>query len=216
MDGTAGVTPKTFHRIWLDEDGRDPIPAKFEAFWDRFKELHPGWRFVTWQSVEGLDWMRCRETFDAQTTHAGRSDVLRYEVVAQFGGIYVDTDVEPLRSFEPLLDEPFAGWEDRNMICPTVIGAPAGHPATEALVRYLPDWERMHRGKPPNKATGPYFLTAQWRHRKDVRLLPPSAFYPVHWSDKASLGGPYPPESFAVHHWNASWLPNGPPQRARV
>lgn len=204
------MIPRIFHRIWLDE----PVPIGFEVFWRRLKDLHPGWQFVTWSDSGELDFMRCREVFDAATTHAGRSDVLRYEVLATFGGIYLDTDVEPLRAFDELLEgDPFAGWEDDRLICPTVMGSEAGAPAIEALIRDLPAWAARHAGRPPNQQTGPHFLTHEWRRRLDVRLLRPRAFYPVHWSRKRDLGGPYPPESFAVHHWAAGWLPDGPPQR---
>ena len=194
----------------------EPVPDRLDGFWNRLEELHPGWKFVTWASSdrEALSWMRCWDVFDAQETWAGKSDVLRYEVLAAFGGIYVDADVEPLKSFEPLLDGgPFAGWEDERLLCPTVMGSPAGHPAIESLITLLPSWAGARSGAPPNQATGPYFLTRFWRWRTDVRLLPPVAFYPVHWSEKRKLGGPYPAESYAVHHWDAGWLPAGPPQR---
>jgi mannosyltransferase OCH1-like enzyme len=159
--------------------------------------------------------MRCKREFDQAKTWAGKSDVLRYELLATFGGLYVDTDVEPLRPFDELLNgEAFIGWEDRNLLCPTVMGSPAGHPAMLALLEALPAWFRTYRGAPPNRQTGPYFVTRHLRGRSDVRLLPPETFYPVHWSSKKDLGGPYPMESLAVHHWNAGWLPNGPPQRA--
>lgn len=205
------MIPRTFHRIWLDE----PIPEQFEAFWDGFKQFHPGWRFVTWQSSspEALPFMRCRDVFDQAKTWAGKSDVLRYEVLNELGGVYVDTDVECLRPFDELVQVPFAGWEDHNMICPTVMGSPPGHPAIETLIEQLPRWAAKRPKAPPNQQTGPHFLTRMWKDRPDVRLLDPEAFYPVHWSRKRDLGGPYPAESFAVHHWNAGWLPDGPPQR---
>jgi mannosyltransferase OCH1-like enzyme len=205
------MIPKVLHRVWLDE----PIPEVFEGYWRTFQRLHPGWRFVTWATSESLGWLRCLDVFQRQTTWAGKSDVARYEVLARFGGIYVDTDVEPLRAFDDLLDgPPFAAWEDTRMICPTVMGSPATHPAIEALVEGLPRWANARAHRPPNQQTGPYFLTKMWRHRPDVRLLPPETFYPVHWSERARLGGPYPAGSYAVHHWNAGWLPDGPPQRA--
>lgn len=205
------MIPRIFHRIFLD----DPIPDGFESYWERFQALHPSWEFYTWDDSRQLDWMRNREAFDRADTHAGRSDVLRYEILARVGGVYVDTDVEPLRAFDELLEspEPFAGWEDDRLLCPTVMGSPPGHPAIEALLDALPNWSRKHRHSPPNRQTGPYFLTRYWRWRQDVRLLPPVAFYPVHWSNKRALGGPYPPEALSVHHWAAGWLPNGPPQR---
>lgn len=207
--------PRLFHRVWLDDDDTDPIPDEFEFYWRRLKELHPGGKFVTWRKTADLWWMRNREPFEAATTHAGRSDVARYEIVARFGGVYLDTDVEPLQPFDELLvdDRPFAGWEDSRMICPTVIGGTADHPALQDLIDSLGEWERQFRGKPPNQATGPHFLTARWRYRDDVRLFDPIVFYPTHWSDKAHLGGPYGPETFAEHKWAAQWLPAGPPQR---
>lgn len=209
------MIPRIFHRIFLD----DPIPDEFERFWITLQKLHPAWEFYTWDDSRQIGWMRNQEAFDRATTHAGRSDVLRYEILARVGGVYLDTDVEPLRAFDDLLEDsdPFVGWEDANLLCPTVMGSPPGHPAIEALIEALPSWSRTHANNPPNQQTGPYFLTNQWRTRDDVRRLPPVAFYPVHWSNKRALGGPYPPESYAVHHWAAQWLgPAGPPQRVRA
>ena len=39
----------------------------------------------------------------------------------------------------------------------------------------------------------------------DVEILPPESFYPVMWKDRGDVSGPYPPESYAVHHWAHSW-----------
>jgi mannosyltransferase OCH1-like enzyme len=204
------VIPPTFHRIWLDE----PMPERYESYWDRFIELHPGRDFVTWNDSTQLDWMRCKSEFSSAKTWAGKSDVLRYELLWKFGGIYVDTDVEPLRPFDELFDDPrpFIGWEDSNLLCPTVMGAPPKHPAIGELLDELPRWFRRFRNAAPNRQTGPYFVTRYLRGRADVRRLDPDAFYPVGWWEKARLGGPYPDRSFAVHHWDAGWLPDGPPQ----
>lgn len=205
------MIPKLAHRIWLDE----PIPERYEVFWERFRDLHPDWALVTWRRSDQLGWMRNWGIFDRCQTWAGKSDVARYEILAKLGGVYLDCDVEPLRPFDELLDgEPFAAWEDANLLCPTVMGAVAEHPAIQVLIDTLPRWFRAREKRPPNQSTGPYFLTGQWKRRTDVRLLDPVTFYPVGWWEKAKLGGPYPPESFAVHHWAAGWLPDGPPQRA--
>jgi mannosyltransferase OCH1-like enzyme len=207
------MIPRTFWRIWLDEE----VPERYEAFWDTFKALHPSWEFVTIARTEDLVFMRphIRAVFDQCTTHAGRSDVVRYEAVYQLGGVYVDCDVEALKPFDPLVDtdKAFAGWEDSRMICPTVIGAPAGHPALGELLDVLPEWFDAHRDEPPNVSTGPHLMTRLWRWRDDVTLYPPVTFYSVHWSEKKRLGGPYPEEAVSIHHWDARWLPGGPPQR---
>lgn len=209
--GEGPVTiPRILHRIYLDE----PIESRFEEFWDRFAALHPGWDLATWSRSADLGWMANLDAFTAAKTWAGKSDIARYEIVHRYGGVYVDCDVEPLRAFDELLEgAPFAGWENDRLICPTVIGAPAGHPAMAALVDGLPAWIKRHRGRPPNIQTGPHYLTRMWRDRTDVRLLDREAFYPVGWWERAKLGGPYPPESFSVHHWNQGWDPEA---KARI
>lgn len=212
MVRTPSLIPQIFHRIWLDE----PVPAEFDLYWKRFEAMHPGWKFVTWDDSKALDWLRCPDEFAQARTWAGKSDILRYEILYRYGGIYVDTDVEPLRPFDDLLGDNgdlFIGWEDERLLCPTVMGSPRAHPAIATLLFALPGWFRKYRNASPNRQTGPYFVTRHLRGRSDVRLFPPEVFYPVHWSEKARLGGPYPDESYAVHHWAAGWLPNGPPQR---
>ncbi len=202
------MIPKTFHRVWLQQSDDDVIPERYEYNWRRLKQLHPDWQFVTWEHEFDLfTFMRCRDVYDRQTTHAGRSDIARYEIMAAYGGVYLDTDVEPLKSFDPLITAgtPFAGWEDKRMICPTVLGGPPNHPAFTDLLDRLPGWAARYRGRPPNQQTGPHLLTACWATRPDVRLFPPVTLYPVHWAERAKLGGPYPKESYCVHHWDQSW-----------
>lgn len=204
------MIPKILHRVFLD----DPIPDEFEGYWAEAKRLMPEWEYFTWNDSGDLGWMQNQREFAQAQTDAGRSDVLRYELMNTFGGVYVDTDVEFLKPFDALCqDGPFIGWEDEHLLCPTVMGAPPHHPAMVALLDALPRWFKMYRGALPNRQTGPYFATKVLRGRSDMRLLPPDTFYPVGWWEKAKLGGPYPPESYAVHHWAAGWLPNGPPQR---
>lgn len=200
------MIPRVIHRVWLRRDADDVIPDRFEMFWRRFRELNPGWEFVTWYTVP--DWIVNRDVLDWQTTDAGRSDVMRYEILARCGGIYVDTDVEPLQPFERLIrPEPFAAWEDDRLVCPTVMGSPPGHPAMVDLVTNMRRHARARRHRPPNVQTGPWYITRRWRRRDDVLLYAPVRFYPVHWSERHRLGGPYPEASFAVHHWNQGWDP---------
>ena len=204
--------PKVFHRIWLKQDADDVIPAEFEGYWRTLQELHPGWEFRTWDDPTDLGWMRCKEVYDQATTHAGRSDVLRFELMYAYGGIYVDTDVEPLRAFDPLLedDRPFAAWENDNLLCPTVLGAPPRHPAFLAVLEMLPRHARKFPPRRPNLQTGPVPLTWTWQRRDDVRRLPREIFYPWGWWERDSIKTTDPPpESYAIHHWSQRWDPAG-------
>lgn len=205
--------PRIFHRIWLDE----PIPPRFEAFWTQLKALHPGWEFKSWERTADVrEHLMRPDLFDSFTdypaAYALRADLARYDLIAKFGGVYVDTDIEPLRSFEPLLDDDraFIAWENDHRLCPSVFGATPQHPAVRQLVEALP--ERLALTGDPSHRTGPAFVTEQWRERDDVRRLPPSAFYPVGWWEQHLLGGPYPERSYAVHHWAKGWGDDAAPK----
>lgn len=199
------MIPKVFHRIFLD----DPIPPAFEANWSMLRDLHDGWEFRTWDSSESArELVEDDELWDAVDPMAGRSDVLRYHLIAKIGGVYLDTDVEPIKPFDALLEgDPFVGWESDERLCPTVIGGEAGHPAlTDLLVELKARVRDMPEERDPVIQSGPVFLTEAWRMRSDVRRLPCSAFYPVGYWERNKLGRvPYPPETYAVHHWSAGW-----------
>lgn len=203
---SSEVWPRIFHRIWLDEEES----PRFAAFKERLAELHPDWEIRTWQDSSELRWLRNQKLFDEwfERDPYGRiPDILRYEILWKFGGVYIDTDFEPLRSFEPLLEDPrpFAAWENDRTMCTALLAAPPGHPAVDALIEQLPAHAKKNAKRTPNYATGPEFATKVWRGREDVRRLPPICFYPVGWWEKHKLGEPYPEETFAVHHWAKGW-----------
>jgi mannosyltransferase OCH1-like enzyme len=164
--------------------------------------------------------MQNRAVFEQVSTHAGRSDVLRYELLARYGGVYVDTDVQPLLPFDPLLAEAgcFIAWQDDGntdawtygevdrLMCPTVMGSEPGHPAIQALLDALPEWVAAHPDATPDLQTGPVFVSKVWQGRSDVRVLPSATFYPVPAGHRPRPGTRYPRRgTYAVHHWAASW-----------
>jgi glycosyl transferase-like sugar-binding protein len=202
---------KTFHRIWFDE----PERPEFAAWRDKLAELHPDWTIRTWDSSDEvrslIDEAALTERWDAYMASDpfGRiPDIARYLLLWHFGGVYIDTDFEPLRPFDELLEDPrpFAAWENDRTMCTALLASPRKHPAIGILLEGLVDRLDATRGQTANNAVGPEYATAIWREREDVRRLPPSSFYPVGWWEKNLLGQvSYPPETYAVHHWAKGW-----------
>lgn len=206
------MIPKTFHRVWLDEE----VPPRYEEYWQELQRFHPRWRFRSWERSSELRWLQNQELFDSfppgeQQSYAFRSDIARYEILLRFGGVYVDTDVEPLRSFDPLIGPlPFIAWCSDEELDPAVIASPPGHPAMRHLVDDLEavaKWRARGRAVSPPGSTGPRYVTSRWRQRDDVRRLPPITFFPYHWRGEREEDGPFPDRSYAVHHWMAGWKP---------
>src|SRR5215218_7638574 len=94
---------RVFHQIWL---GGKPLPPQFKKFADKWLELNPGWTMEWWTDdrVKAGEDIVNRKEFEAADKMAAKSDILRYELVWKHGGIYIDTDFEPLQPIEELLD----------------------------------------------------------------------------------------------------------------
>lgn len=185
------------------------VPAHVNADVKRWEQeliaLHPGWEVCTFDEpldpadfpITGPLWPRC-------ANGAQKAGLIRLESLVTCGGVYVDSDVQPVRSFEPLLHLPaFAAWEDEHCIPDAVLGAEAHHPAFEVMLG-----EAMQGVLAGEDAwtTGPGVTTRNLPGRDDVLVLPPGAFYPYHYLQKRTPDANDGPWVFARHHWHGSWL----------
>ncbi|MCW3010299.1 MAG: hypothetical protein JWO90_703, partial [Solirubrobacterales bacterium] len=211
--GRAQRIPHTIHRVWL---GDAPLPEMAAAFGETWAHHHPGWELRLWRD-EDLPPLRNQAAFDAAASLAERADIVRYELLLRFGGVYVDTDFECLRSLEPLLEdvEAFTASQDGRTLSNSIIGATAGHPLLRALVDALPRAVAERSGRPPNQVTGPGLLTAVVEGdaalEAGVQVFPPALFFP-YLHDEPSRRHESFPDAYAVHHWAASWLDHPIPE----
>lgn len=202
LDRRPTRIPRVLHRTVPEETS-----SEVEAWWTRFGELHPGWRLETHRDpLDPAKWPETGDLWHLCTSGAQRAGLIRLEALYRFGGIYVDSDVEPYRSFEPLLELPgFAAWEDSKTVPDAVLGFAPRHPAVAimleraraAILRGAKAWE-----------SGPGVTTATLPGRSDVLLLPPGSFFPYHYTEKDRRDEDHAgaqPWSFAAHHWHHSW-----------
>lgn len=209
------MIPKRFIRIWL---GPKEIPRLFEDWWQQFQVMHPDFAFITLKDIDVANLVppELEAIWLHIDTYAGRSDLLRYLALQKYGGIYVDTDIMPLRPFDELLLEgtPFAGKRSKVSFESAVIGSPAKHPAWDKLFAEFPSWYADKAGRSTSVRTGPAFLSHAWFGRSDVRHLPTHAFYPFNgfgapkrdakiamFADRSS----FHPEAYCAHFSNHSW-----------
>jgi|SRR3989304_6100302 len=175
------MIPKRFIRVWI---GPDEIPELFEKWWNEFKQIHEGWDFVTIRSPKDLDISEELKPVILDVIENGNcaalSDVLRLLAVYQIGGVYIDTDNMPLKSFEPLVKEnqPFLGKRSQVSFESAVIGSPKGHEAIKAVLDALPKYYWENEGKAASVRTGPAFISKFLFGRKDVTHCPIRFFYP--------------------------------------
>jgi hypothetical protein len=105
------MIPKKIHYCWFGRGEKPKLAQKCIASW---KKYCPDFEIIEWNednfdvNLNGYTQM-CYE----QKKYAFLSDYVRLKVLLEHGGVYFDTDVEVVRSFEKLLAHPaFFGFED--------------------------------------------------------------------------------------------------------
>lgn len=120
--------PKVIHYCWF---GKQPLPESVRKCIDSWRKHLPDYQIKEWNEsnydIEGCEYVK--EAY-AHKKWAFVTDYARLDVVYQFGGIYLDTDVEVIKPFDGLLaNDAFAGFDDDDQINTGVgFGARAHNP----------------------------------------------------------------------------------------
>lgn len=202
----GAVIPRLFHMIWL---GPKPIPELALRCRDSWIRHHPGWEMRWWSDADVPPLIN-QTPFDEVGDMGRKPDILRYELLLRWGGVYLDTDMECQKNIEALIAgaEAFVGRDGPDSIGNAIVGAVPGHPFLSDAVRSLPESVRQnahrHRLLDAISETGPLFLSRVVQRHPDVTLFAPRIFYPCHWSDWGRRNEDYP-HAYAVHRWAGSW-----------
>ncbi len=200
----ARQIPRVFHQVWL---GDRPFPAEAEAYREGWRRLHPDWQWRLWTEAD-LPGLTSQWALQNAAHLSQKSDIIRYEILRRYGGVYLDTDVECRRNIEPLLQgvTAFAGRERGDILCGAVLGGIAGHPLFDALVAGLPQSMRTHTLC--IEQAGPHYLSRVASGIPEVTIFPPETFYPYTWEETHRQSEDFS-GAYAVHHWRGSWKGGG-------
>lgn len=107
---TMNNIPHIIHYCWF---GRKPLPDWARKYIETWHIHFPNWEIKEWNE-DNFDVNAC--LFTRQAYAAGKyafvSDYARFAILLREGGVYFDTDVEVVRSFNDILDAgPFMGYE---------------------------------------------------------------------------------------------------------
>jgi mannosyltransferase OCH1-like enzyme len=219
--------PTIFHFTWLSiewNSSQPEIPPHILQRIGDWKRLHPHWYVVIWtnamtkrhfpQLYQTLAFLNVRVASWA-------SNLVRYHIIAQYGGVYLDTDIIPLRILpSQLLNTPFAVCERPRdggickLACNAVIAAPRGNTelkemAYEALRRTREHIQNNLHAAYDVTLTGPRFFSQTTTSvNTSFKILPAQTFFPCDWKDRSLCVANFYAHNkdvYAMHVWEKSW-----------
>lgn len=129
------MIPKIIHYCWLSGEA---YPTKIQDCMNSWKRFLPDYDFVLWDlnrfDLKSSVWVK--EAVENKK-YAFAADYIRIYALYNYGGIYLDSDVEVLKPFDDLLHLPyFLGKENTaSGIEAATMGFEKGHPLLESLLK---------------------------------------------------------------------------------
>ena len=209
------MIPKIIHFCWLGSKPLTPLAEKCIASWKRHC---PDYTIMMWNE-SNYDFTKhpyMKQALDAKKW-GFVPDYARLDIVYSHGGIYLDTDVEMLKSPDPLLNNKFyAGFESSGIInLGQGFGAVAGHSLLKKLMTDYDNYSFFNLDGSLNLLPSPqiqtkflkeyYHLsddTSEIQYFEDATIYPKQYFCPEIlprgiWNVTSN--------TFSIHHYAASW-----------
>jgi mannosyltransferase OCH1-like enzyme len=222
---------KNLHHIWV---GPLPPPLKWMNTW---KNNHPDWNYILWdnEKVFSRKW-KCQEQIEFYKNKGiwhGVADLIRYEILFEFGGFMPGADSECLRKIDELFENDFElfavstkanvkDWarEDGKPIVelPIFLNQPeesrpiapiyAAKKGNEFVGKLIETLSKKKVLREPWKTTGNVFCMEMVRdHQPEIMIFPMHYFLPYH---PRTYGTPVPykyigtDKVYATHKWGTT------------
>ena len=179
--------PKEIHVVWIGDDARKP-----NEWIETWKQKNPLYRVTVWgnQELHGRPWKTYSHMCSLLATQIyGVADLMRWEILSEFGGFTVDADTICVSGLDDWLFEleAFACWEN-ELARPGLISNAyvASGPRNTFFANLIADILRDESvlSRPAWQTVGPLrFTTSYHKHQySNLTILPSHFFMPSHFS----------------------------------
>lgn len=181
------MIPHIIHQIWI---GDKPEPSNHMDSW---KKNNPSMTYIKWNEKEITKRniaFQCQSKIDDMEEINGKADIMRWELLYHYGGVFLDADsicIEPIDN--TLLETKcFAGWEQETvrpgLIATGTMGFPPKHPLIMGAIKWIlnNDINVERTGKRAWVTVGPGLLTRLYNTGlySDLTIFPSFFFLPKH------------------------------------
>lgn len=213
------MIPKIIHYCWLSKDA---YPENILKCIESWKTKLPDYEIMLWNldksEISSSAWVQ--EAF-AYKKYAFAADYIRLYVLYHYGGIYLDSDVEVLKSFNDLLHLPyFIGLDSCGYIEAAVLACEPHNPWIKKCLVYYDDRHFVLNDDTLDTKPLPEIMKSILT--KNYELVPLNKSLFSYKLDRQLYIHPYTyfspkrhdtgiinvkDNSYTIHHYAMSWLP---------
>lgn len=209
------MIPKIIHYCWFGYHKKPRLIQKCIASWKRYM---PDWEIREWNE-QNYD---VRKNAYIQRAYEEKKwafvvDYARFDILNQFGGVFLDTDVELLRPIpeEILENEAFTGFESPDRVAPGL--AYGSLPGQKVLREIMTVYENkkfgeLIEGRPQNIVDIVSQILVQDGLKTDGKFQVTGGVAVYPWDyfccfNFETQGFETTENTISIHHYSASWTP---------
>jgi mannosyltransferase OCH1-like enzyme len=212
--------PKIIHIMWIGS--RPPPQECIDSWWD----MHPDWKHMFWDDEMVADFdFHNQNAIDQSQFISGKVNIMRYEILKHFGGVFIDADalcLKPLDEGDFLDRAAFSCYINENLslrVANGYMGFIKNYPLLDELIERIsniPDSEFNPKRNNSWLITGPEFLRKTIEETDDpIHLYPSVTFCPVHHSGVRAENWKEV-DIYSLQYWNSTHRTDGSKEKRQI
>lgn len=208
--------PRIIHLTWKDHN----IPDVWKETIPAWKRIMPEWKIMFWTDAMNREYIQKKyswflSTYDGFPYNIQRADAIRYFLLRDFGGIYSDMDIKPLKNIETYLTGVNAdvilvkSGNLSQIYTNSFMASPKNSHFWNHVIQYMikgeiPWYAQFTRATTVLYSTGPHMLTKiVQNYKRPIALLPSMIFNAYGLHDNYSI---IKPDAALLPLQGSSWI----------
>lgn len=208
------MIPKIIHSIWVGGKEKPKLVKQCESSWKKYCR---NYEFIEWNE-DNFDFNKAplfvNEAYQKEKW-AFVSDYIRLWALYNYGGVYLDSDMELLKNIDDfLINKSFTGFEDDVSVQSSIIGSVKNNDLIKELLSYYDDKSFILKDG-LNTTTNVEIISGILNKKgliknnkeqlilNNLRIYPSDFFCPKSFTNGKIV---ISKNTFGIHHFNMSWI----------
>lgn len=212
------MIPKVIHYCWF---GKNEIPSEYIKYIESWKIKCPDFEVKEWNegNFDVNQNKFCKEAYDLKKW-AFVSDYARLKILYDYGGIYLDTDVEIVKDLSPLINDGigYMGFQNIYQVASGLgMASESGNSCIREMLSLYEVCNIKENIDKLNRITCPILNTVALKrcglktgriNSKNIQKLEELNIYPIEYFNPVNFDSKKircTQNTYTIHHYSASW-----------